>query len=195
MPERDYPIGHPASSDYDGRPYRPAFNPSVSDFPEGHPARAGKNGDPLSSPDGMRAALNERTADLHELAAIGSLPPVLDTRSNLAVDLTSDQLAYIYVVRQALRPEMQDEVTERYHLDPKDTVCVCGLPQNAHGKIVRDHQFRLPEKGEPISLVSAVDQAKAFLRGLGYTPEAAKDILDKYGIPDIMRDREHALAR
>lgn len=53
--ERDYPIGHPAASDYKGERYVPPRAPFAEDFPPDHPARAGKNITALDTPDGMRA--------------------------------------------------------------------------------------------------------------------------------------------
>lgn len=41
--ERDFPIGHPAASDYNREPYTPPRAPHAEDFPEGNPARMGKN--------------------------------------------------------------------------------------------------------------------------------------------------------
>lgn len=52
--ERDYPVGHPAASDYSGEPYTPPDAPWSSDFPANHPARGGKNTSEADSPDGAR---------------------------------------------------------------------------------------------------------------------------------------------
>ena len=38
--ERDYPIGHPAASDYNGEPYNPPPPPLARDYPPGHPKAA-----------------------------------------------------------------------------------------------------------------------------------------------------------
>lgn len=38
--ERDYPVGHPASSDYAGQPYTPPPPPLGRDYPVGHPKAA-----------------------------------------------------------------------------------------------------------------------------------------------------------
>ena len=74
-PERDFPVGHPAASDYKGEKYTPPKAPFSEDFNEGHPARDGKNTTELDTPDGLRAAVNERKQDMSELRAIGALPP------------------------------------------------------------------------------------------------------------------------
>lgn len=52
--ERDYPVGHPAASDYNGAPYNAPRAPWTDDFPSDHPARGGKNTSEVDSPDGMR---------------------------------------------------------------------------------------------------------------------------------------------
>lgn len=173
MPERDYPKGHPAASDYAGEPYKPRFNTTYVDFPEGHPAKGGHNVRPINTPDGMRAAHLEQAQDLQELAAVGSLPPVMDPETNKPLELTAEQLAYIYAVRQGVGDALAQEITARYHLTPIDD--------------------SKREKGAPV--VTARDQALAHIRGLGFSPEAAENILLKYGIPDIMLDRESALHR
>lgn len=59
MAERDYPVGHPAASDYAGQKYTPPRAPFSEDFAPDHPARGGKNISPLDTPDGMRAAVVE----------------------------------------------------------------------------------------------------------------------------------------
>lgn len=38
--ERDYPVGHPAASDYNGEPYTPPPPPLGRDYPVGHPKAA-----------------------------------------------------------------------------------------------------------------------------------------------------------
>lgn len=53
--ERDYPVGHPAASDYQGERYTPPRAPYAEDFPPNHPARGGKNIGTLDSPDGSHA--------------------------------------------------------------------------------------------------------------------------------------------
>ncbi len=60
MAERDYPEGHPASSDYKGQAYTPPRAPWSEDFPPNHPAREGKNIKPADTPDGLRAQQLER---------------------------------------------------------------------------------------------------------------------------------------
>lgn len=53
--ERDFPVGHPAASDYSGERYTPPRAPHAEDFPPDHPARNGKNISALDSPDGKHA--------------------------------------------------------------------------------------------------------------------------------------------
>ena len=57
MAERDYPVGHPAASDYKGEKYRPPRAPFADDFNVDHPAYQGKNIHPIDTPDGYRAAV------------------------------------------------------------------------------------------------------------------------------------------
>lgn len=52
MSERDYPVGHPAASDYHGEEYTPPRAPFTEDFAPGSPARGGKNASALDTPDG-----------------------------------------------------------------------------------------------------------------------------------------------
>jgi len=190
MPERDYPVGHPASSDYNGQPYTRGFDPNTEDFPADHPARGGKNVAVLDSPDGFRAAHNTRAADLQELAAVGSLPALIDPQTKEPLQLTPDQAAYIYTVRIALRDPAAKWVTEKYGLESAEKVCKCGLPEAAHKDYVRGHSFE-PRKTEgPGVAISPMDQAKSYFIALGYTPERAAELLDKYGVPDVLKDRE-----
>jgi len=72
--ERDYPIGHPASSDYAGQKYTPPRAPWMDDFPEDHPAHGGRNCNETDSPDGQRANLLAVEQDVAELAAVGAIP-------------------------------------------------------------------------------------------------------------------------
>lgn len=74
MSERDYPVGHPAASDYNGQKYTPPRAPWQDDFDADSPARGGANTNPLDTPDGMREHQNKLSQDLAELAAIGALP-------------------------------------------------------------------------------------------------------------------------
>jgi len=62
MSERDYPVGHPAASDYKGEKYIPKRAPFSFDYEEDHPARAGRNSSAVDSPDGLRAAVREQHA-------------------------------------------------------------------------------------------------------------------------------------
>lgn len=105
--ERDFPIGHPAASDYNGEPYNPPRAPYGEDFPEGHPARGGANISPLDTADGMRAALLQQPTDLVALASVGSLPPLIDPEKHKAVSLEPEELAQLYALRNGLLPEAQ----------------------------------------------------------------------------------------
>jgi hypothetical protein len=68
--ERDYPVGHPAASDYKGEPYTPPRAPYAEDFPPGHPARGGKNASRLDTPDGTHdATVKEWQANAERTAA------------------------------------------------------------------------------------------------------------------------------
>jgi len=76
MAERDYPVGHPAASDYAGERYTPPRAPFAEDFDPGHPARGGKNIKPIDTPDGMRAAqLKADKANAERTAAMESQQP------------------------------------------------------------------------------------------------------------------------
>ena len=61
--ERDYPVGHPAASDYKGEKYTPPRAPFTDDFAANHPAHLGRNIKPLDTPDGMRAAVLDADAN------------------------------------------------------------------------------------------------------------------------------------
>lgn len=61
--ERDYPVGHPAASDYKGERYVPPRAPFSEDFAPGHPARGGKNISVLDTPDGKRAQTIRESAE------------------------------------------------------------------------------------------------------------------------------------
>lgn len=58
--ERDYPVGHPAASDYAGEEYIPPRAPWSEDFAPDHPARGGANTSALDTPDGYRDAVNQQ---------------------------------------------------------------------------------------------------------------------------------------
>jgi len=164
--ERDYPVGHPAASDYRGEPYTPPRAPFSEDFAPGHPARDGKNISALDSPDGMRAAHNEHRQNLAELAAIGSLRPLIDDQTGQPIPLSPYQLAHVYAVRKGLSPENANDVTRTFHLDP--------MPER-------------PATPEARAL-SGIEQCTLYLIKLGYTPERAKELLDKYGEPEVRGD-------
>jgi hypothetical protein len=102
MSERDYPVGHPAASDYSGQKHAAHISPFAHDYPPGHAARGGQNSNRLSTPDGMRTAHNSQKTDLQELAMVGSLPPLIDDETGKAVELSSQQLAHVYAVRNAI---------------------------------------------------------------------------------------------
>jgi len=193
-PERDFPLGHPAAADYAGQPYTRPFNPSEQDFPETHPAHGGHNVSALDTPDGLRARLTSRAQDLSELAAIGALPPLKDPTTGEAITISPEQLAFIYRTRMGLRDALAEEITARYKLGAVVDSCTeCGAPEANH-PAESTHKFR-PRKAEaPPALIDAKAQALAFIQSLGYLPEAAEAILAKYGVPEIMKDRDAALA-
>jgi len=193
--ERDYPIGHPAASDYNGEPYAPLMTLGAEDFPPGDPARGGGNVTSLHTPDGMRASLNAQAAELHELAPVGSLPRLKDPTTGEAIELTPAQLALVYRVRQSLRTPLAAAITSRYQLAPQEQVCVCGLPEGGHAELALDHKFKPWKPETPAATLSEKDQALGFIRSMGFTPEHAEEILAKYGIPEVMKDREAALSR
>lgn len=71
MAERDYPVGHPAASDYKGEKYTPPRAPFADDFSVDHPAYQGKNISAIDTPDGMRAAvLANDAANVERTAAM-----------------------------------------------------------------------------------------------------------------------------
>lgn len=168
MPERDYPVGHPAAPDYKGQPYRPNRAPFEEDFPVGHPARNGRNVSDLDRPDGQRAAHLKQSQDLQVLAMIGSLPRLIDDATGKEVELTPQELAHIYAVRKALPTDIADEMTKHYGLEPLTPV------------------VEAPEKTQ----MTAEEQALLILRNRGYSPERAKELLEKYGVPDTLREHE-----
>jgi len=104
MAERDYPVGHPAASDYKGEPFVDRFASYAFDFPEGSPARGGKNCSVLDTPDGVRAAQLRQENRLQDLAQQGSLPPVFAPGSQEPLPLTAAQLAHVYAARHAYDP-------------------------------------------------------------------------------------------
>ncbi|HWY55754.1 MAG TPA: hypothetical protein VNZ03_14900 [Terriglobales bacterium] len=101
--ERDYPVGHPAASDYKGEAYVDRFASYAYDFPEGHAARGGKNRSDLDTPDGVRESHLRQTQPLQDLAKQGSLPPVFDPAKKEPLPLSAEQLAHIYSARNAVK--------------------------------------------------------------------------------------------
>lgn len=101
MAERDYPVGHPAASDYKGEPYVDLFASYAFDFPEGHGARGGKNRGDLDTPDGVRESHLKQVTPLVDLATSGSLPPVFAPGRPEPLPLPPAQLAHIYAARLA----------------------------------------------------------------------------------------------
>jgi hypothetical protein len=166
--ERDYPIGHPAASDFRGENYVPPISPYALDYDPAHPAHAGRNSDEKSTPDGMRAAHNEQRTDIGELAMVGSLPPLVDPDTGEALALSPKQLAHIYAVRKGLNPASAQQVTDKYNL----------APEPGHSA----------EAGQP--QLTAEQQAIMYIVSLGYTPERAKELFDKYGVPSVLADKE-----
>lgn len=107
--ERDYPIGHPAASDYNGEEYTPPRAPFGQDYPENHPAFQGSNISDLDRPDGFRAAHTAQTQDLVELASVGSLPKLIDNAKDRVIELEPATLAKLYALRYGLVDEVQRE--------------------------------------------------------------------------------------
>lgn len=169
MGELAYPVGHPAHPDYKGEPWKNPAAYHYDDYPEGHTARNGANVRAIDTPDGQRAAQLKQTQDLQQLAMLGSLPPVVDPETHEPLALTPKQLALVYSVRNGLPAPMQEEVTYRYKLAP--------IPPHASDVAVPAHT---PE-----------EQALAHIMSLGYTPERAREILAKYGVPDVITDKKN----
>lgn len=61
--ERDYPVGHPAASDYKGEPYTPPRAPHAEDFAPDSAARGGRNIGKLDTPDGSHARTVQESKD------------------------------------------------------------------------------------------------------------------------------------
>jgi len=75
MFERDYPVGHPAASDYHGEAYTPPRAPFAEDFPPDSSARGGKNTSEIDTPDGMRKqTVKEWHANAQRMRAAEPLP-------------------------------------------------------------------------------------------------------------------------
>jgi hypothetical protein len=164
MAELAYPVGHPANPEYKGAPWANTDSPVDVDFPPNHPARSGANVRPIDTPDGHRAAHNAQAQDLNQLAMMGSLPPVVDHETGKPLELAPEQLAHIYAVRKGLLAPLAAEMTQRYGLQPE--------PQVMGG----------PAEPAP----TAEDLALQYIMGLGYLPERAKEILARYGVPDVV---------
>ena len=167
MPELAYPVGHPAHPDYKGEPWSNPAAKFDQDFPVGHPARLGANVREIDTPDGRHKAHLEHTTSLRDLAAMGSLPPVVDSATGEKLELTADQLAHVYAVRNGLQPPLAAEVTSRY------------------GLTAQQASASEPAVPQP----SAHELAKAHIMGLGYTPERAEEIIAEYGLPKIAADK------
>lgn len=163
MTERDYPVGHPAASDYNGEPWK---NPAAifdQDYPLGHPARLGANVRPIDTPDGQRAAQLAQAQNLSELAMLGSLPALIDPRTKEPLPIAPDQLAHVYAIRNGLKSPLADEITQRYGLTPQ---------------AVKADAAAVPQP-------TAEEQAAAYIQSLGYLPEHAAAIIAKWGVPDV----------
>lgn len=168
--ELAYPVGHPAHPDYKGEPYH---NPAAvydQDFPVGHPARGGANVREIDTPDGQRAAHLKHVQDLQQLALMGSLPPLKDPDTGETIELTPAQLAHVYAVRNGLLSPAAAEVTQLYRLNAQAA------------------EPAAPAVPQP----TAQDIAISYLLHLGYTPERAGEIIAKYGVPEVAKDREIA---
>lgn len=146
--ERDYPIGHPAASDYQGQPYVDRFASYAFDFPEGSPARGGKNCSDLDSPDGVRAAQLRQVNKLQDLAQQGSLPPVFAPGSKEPLPLTAAQLAHIYAARHAYDPSKMASEDARQAVD---YIVALGYPRPAAIQMFLDYaqppRAAVPVKG------------------------------------------------
>jgi hypothetical protein len=166
MPELAYPVGHPAHPDYKGEAWK---NPAAmydEDYPEGSPARNGANVRAIDTPDGQRAAHLKQFQDLQQLAMLGSLPPIVDDKTGEKLELSPAALAHVYAVRKGLTPPLAAEITQRY-----------GLTAESPRKTDGETHATTPE-----------EEALAHIMGLGYSPERAKEILAKYGVPEVLAD-------
>jgi hypothetical protein len=163
LQERDFPEGHPAASDYTGQAWTNPAAVHDHDFPVGHPARNGGNVREIDRPDGQRAAHLKQSQDLMQLAMIGSLPPLIDPATNDPIELTAEQLAHVYAVRNSLTISLAGEVTERYKLTPEKT---------------RASDVAMPQP-------TAEEQAVNYLVSLGYLPEKAQAVIAKWGVPEV----------
>jgi len=170
MPESVYPVGHPTHLEYKGELWHnPADRSTAAYYPNdaGYPAPPA---DLTNTPDGKRAAINARQNNLSDLAAMGCLPPLVDPQTNEPVPLTPAQLTYVYTVRNSIRQQaLADIVTERYGLAAKPVD-----PAKAAAVLTND------------------DIAFGFLLSLRYSPEKARQILEKYGTPDIVAEKLQA---
>lgn len=164
MPQSLYPVGHPGHPEYKGEPWRNLADVGTAAYYPGHPGYEGANVRDVDTPDGFRAMIAQRQNDLVDLAACGCLPPVIDPDTNETVQLTPEQLAHVYLVRNNIRnAALAAELTAHYHLDAK---------------------VEVPEV--PVPKLSDDDVCIGFFMRLGYTPEKARLFLDKYGVPDAV---------
>ena len=164
MAESAYPVGHPGHPLYKGEPWiNRADRGSAAYFPD-DPAYGGKNVGPLDTPDGKRAFLNQRQNNLQDLAACGSLPPLVDPETKERIALTPEQLAHVYSVRNGIsNAALAEEITHTFGLDAKAVTAAA-----------------------PVAKLSDDDVAVGFLLGHGYSPEHARAILDRYGVPEVV---------
>jgi hypothetical protein len=94
MAERDYPIGHPAASDYKGEKYRPPRAPFADDYNIDHPAYQGRNTHAIDTPDGMRAeVLANDAANVERTAAMQQ------TEESPDVDEATEQPANVQSIK------------------------------------------------------------------------------------------------
>src|SRR5216683_3835128 len=116
--ERDFPMGHPAASDYKGEAYTPPRAPWEHDYAADNPARAGANTSPLDSPDGMREAIKQRIQDLDELRAIGALPAEHSENfdSSAPTDVQTKE-AHEYLKSRGYTDSAADDILSRYGID------------------------------------------------------------------------------
>lgn len=165
-----YPVGHPGHPEYKGEPWRNPADVGTAAYYPGHPGFLGANVKKIDTPDGYQEFINQRQNNLVDLAACGSLPPLTDPDTHERIELTPDQLAYVYLVRNNIRnASLAAEITDHYHLDAK-----------------------VEEAPQEVAKLSDDDVALGFLMRLGYLPEKARAILDKYGVPDVVAEKlEH----
>src|SRR5581483_7199318 len=104
--ERDYPIAHPASSDYAGQKYSPPRAPWMDDFPADHPAFGGKNCNFSDTPDGQRDGLEQAQQDVAELEKIGAFPVDRNKEADdLAPGGSDEQKAKAFLLTHGYSPD------------------------------------------------------------------------------------------